>query len=305
MNQSVVFLDSMSWQGYRGGGQFSGKLDLSNAKPRYDGKVKVKNVHFESLVQQFSPKLKNTAAGTFFHDASFKGVSLEGDAMLKSLDVSGKFSLDNGVFRTVDVVEMTNSAINGGLKGVKKAFSWLKLPNKSWISNDDSKYEFMRGNFNLKNGVLRSKVFNAKSLEGKGIDIEGDTIINLLNDDLKATWFIVDTYNHTKLKDIKAEFKGVKIEKILMDSSGVLKLPISIGCKLSKPCYQYDKIPSYFTKNVTANVERAIKGQVKKRIQKEKAKVMKKIQSKADKAKKHLGGKAKKEVNKVLKRFGF
>ncbi len=305
MRQSIVYLDSMSWKGYKGAGDFSGKLDLSHIKPRYDGKLKVKNVHFESLVKQFSPRLQNTAAGTFYHDAQFKGVSLEGDAMLKALDVSGKFSLDNGVFRTVDVVKMTNNAINGGLKGVKKAFAWLKLPNKSWVTNDDSKYEFMRGNFNLKNGVLRSKVFNAKSQEGKGLDIEGDTVINLLTDDLKADWFIIDTYNHTKLKDIKAEFKGVQIKNILMDSSGVLKLPVSVGCKVSKPCYKYDKIPTYFTQNVAANVETAIKGQVKKRIQKEKAKVMKKIQGKADKAKKHLGGKAKKEVNKVLKRFGF
>ena len=300
-----INLSRLNWQGYQGKGSFSGLLDLTRSKPSYKGKVNISNVNFEPLIKQISPGYSKSVEGIFFQKANFSGQSLDGDAMIRGMKLNGDFSINQGVLKTIDVVKMTNSAINSGIKKVVQNFPWFKIAEKSWIKNDDSRYEFLRGNFNLVNGVLRSKVFNAKSERGKGVDIEGNTSINLLNNDLKAKWFVVDTYNHTKLKDVSADYKGFSIKNILVSRNGKAKLPISIGCKLTKPCYDFGEVPKYFIGNVTANLKNQVKSRINKRVQKEKKKLIKTLKKKTNSVTKEIGGKAKKEVEKALKRFGF
>ena len=95
------------------------------------------------------------------------------------------------------------------------------------------------------------------------------------------------------------------MSSILAAKGQPVKLPVEVGCKLSKPCYKFDKVVKHFVNIASQNLKIAGTAIVKSRINKEKKKITNRVKNEVNKATKRLDKNTKGVLKDTLKGLGF
>jgi hypothetical protein len=230
--------------------------------------------------------------------------------------MNGSFKIAEAKFATVDVGKMVTEGVNNALGDIKKKVPPLADKSIQTPNSFRSQYDEISSGFTLKGGVFTAPDFKTVSVEKEGIDLEGRTVADLVNDKLDADWLVIDTYNITKARDVSVNMNGVKVDHILAEGSKPVSFPVKVGCQLSAPCYQYDQVAKHLANIALNNVRKAAgervnqeidkaKARAKEELEKKKKEANKKIAKKKDEAKAKASEKAKEEADKLKKKFGF
>lgn len=297
--QNLAFiLDQFSMKLFDGTIGASAKMDLKPTRPSYSFSSKVQNFDLKKAVASQLELFKNTLYGKVSLDATGNGVSFNPPLAKKNLELRGKLNIKNAVFTTIDVGRMTTEALNESLTKISEKVSILKGKKLDKVPNVASEYEEVSSTFSLKGGEFSSPDFYAKAISHKGIDLKGDTRLNILDYGLQAKWQVIDTYNVTHARDLSPTVEGTTVPHILAKGSDPVSFPVTVGCKLTAPCYQYGEVPGHLTQIALHNVGDAAKGRAKAEVQKQADKVLEKIIPKAPEP-------AKKALDSIRKKFSF
>lgn len=292
-------------------GVFGGKVkanagvDLKPPMPTYNMKLDVSNIDMKTAVASTVESLKNTMFGKLSLGGAGSGRSLNSDKILTNLSLAGNFKIADAEFATIDVGAMVAQAINEAVQKLVEKIPPLKDKKVENLNNYKSRYQTVSSDFTLKNGVFLAPNFKTVSYKNQGIDLEGRTEVDLVNDKLKADWYVIDTYNATKAQDVNIDMSGVKVEHVLAEKGKPVGFPIKVGCKMSAPCYDYKSVPDHFTKIALANSKQVVSG----RLKEETKKVEKQAKEELKKHEKKIKGEAEKKLKdkakEALKGFGF
>ncbi len=273
------------------------KVNLAPAKPQYQFAASVSGLNLQSAVESQFELFKNTLLGKLTLKVEGSGESLNPDPAKRALRVKGDLKVLDGVFATIDVGRMVSEAIN---EGIEKAAS--KLPQlkgkKVEMGSQKFRYEVISSNFSIEKGIFSAPNFTAKAVREKGFDIDGRTNAGIIDYSLDAKWKVKDTYNLSRARDLNVEVEGVKVDPILAKTNEPVILPITVGCKLTAPCYSYGEVAEHFVSVALSNLAEAAKKKLTGAAQ-EKAK------SVIDKAVKQAPKPAQDAAKKLLKKFGL
>jgi len=278
-------------------------LDLKPKHPTYKLSLNVDGLDMQDAVQSQMESLKNTVIGILSLKAAGNGASFNSDLLLKNLVLNGDFKIAEAKFATVDVAQMVTEGLNGSIAKIGDKVPTLKDKKIKQSPDKASKYKQIGSSFSLVGGKLKAPNFVTESYPKKGVDVKGNTEIDLIGDTLDATWFVVDTYNVTGAFDISVDVQGIHVDHVLA-KKGVdpVSFPVIVGCKLSAPCYKYNAIPEYLGaiawENVSGKVRGKAEAMIKEQTDKFKAQANAKIKEEQDKAKKQAEDKAKEEAKK-------
>jgi hypothetical protein len=151
----------------------------------------------------------------------------------------------------------------------------------------------MGATFTIARGVFLMPDFSAKSKVGAGLDIKGLTEVTLSEGyPLKAKWELIDTYNVTRARDVSVQNAGIRVDNLFAEGNGPVRLPVTVGCKATSPCFTYTEVPEHFTRVALSKLS----GAATKKVESE-------VKKKAESVVKDLGKKASPEVNKAIKKL--
>lgn len=244
----------------------SARVNMKPARPKYKFQAKLVGLDLEKAVKSSLELFKNTAYGKLNFTAKGSGQSMNPELAKKNLDASGNFRIDRAIFTSIDVGKMVNEAISKGINGVASKYPALK-GKKIRVPNIKTKFEFVRSDFSLKNAIFNAPNFMAKAVKNKGLDITGRTRVNIISQDINAKWWISDTYNISKARDLGVKIAGIQIKSLLADGKTV-RFPVSVGCKLMAPCYKYTEVPGHFMKVALKNAGGAAKKKITNKAKK-------------------------------------
>ena len=145
------------------------------------------------------------------------------------------------------------------------------LPEKA------SRYEYIASDFSISNGRFVAPNFTAKAAKDRGLDLRGSTEVGLIDQELKADWEIIDTYNLTHARDLGFDVSGVHVPSALAEGSNPVVIPVSVACKYTAPCPSYGKVPEHFVKVALENTKRGAVNAVKSKAEDRAKEVGKKL----------------------------
>lgn len=237
-------------------------LDIKPAQPTYKLNLDVANIDLQTAVTSQMESLRNTLLGKMSMKAGGNGASLNSDKLIKNLVLDGDFKVADAKFASVDVATMVVDGLNGSLGKIKEKVPGMGDKNVKMPPDRGMKYKVIGSNFKMANGKVSMPNFVTESYPKQGIDLKGDTEIDLVNDTLKAEWFVVDTYDVTGAAGVSVASNGVTVDRLLAKGSDPVSFPITVGCKLSAPCYKYDSIPAHLGGIAINNITAKVKGKL-------------------------------------------
>lgn len=279
------------------GGQISSTFAaaLQPVVPTYQFGLNVQGLDIKEAVESQMSMFKNTVVGKANFSMNGAGSSFNADKATMNLNAKGNLKITDAAFATIDVGKVAGGAINDGLEKLAK-----KLPQaqgkKVNPPGRESKYESISSDFTIAGGKFSMPNFFAKAAPNDGIDIKGVTVVGLKDMSLKTEWQLIDTYNFTKAADVSVEAQGVKVPRILAEGKGPVKIPVSAGCNVAEPCFNYTEVPEYLAAVALENVGNAVGGKFKAEAKKQTDEVKKKAKKQGEKVLKGLGKKLPKGV---------
>ncbi|MCM0606750.1 MAG: AsmA family protein [Xanthomonadaceae bacterium] len=279
-------------------GSISGKMrvDLKPKAPTYQMDTVVSGLNLKKSVESQYATFKNTVLGKVDFKMNGSGESFNKIKMLNSLKFTGQMKIAQASFATIDVNKMIREALNGALARLGDKIPQAKGKKINSLPEGESGYELMSSDFTIAGGKFNAPNFVAKVKPNQGVDIEGATVLNLIDYGIDAKWKIIDRYHMTGLFGISADVAGTNVQHILAEGqSQPVQFPMSVGCTMMKPCYKYADVPEHFIRVATANIGRAAEGRAKAEAARQAEEL----------AKKHLGNDAAKKVGDLKKAFGF
>jgi hypothetical protein len=277
INQLVVRVTPISFSIFDGSFLTQVIVDLRSSVPQYSFSTNLNAWDLSKATGSQLSLFTDTIRGITTVRVGGRGKSLNIGPMIKNFEMNGNFSFEKANFSTVNIGELLKEIgdeISTKIAKKVPGVGTLALKN---LEQFDSSYERISASFNMSQGVLKAPDFFAKSYQGKGVDIKGDTMVDLLADKLDARWALVDTYNQTGLADVglnKSVLKRqIKVDQIFSANGKPVEFPITVGCKLSVPCFNYDAVLGELSRIALQN----LKGQNQGLIDAEKAKLNKKL----------------------------
>lgn len=261
------------------GGQVSAKAlaDLKPARPTYKFEFKASGIEAnEAVVAQF-PIFKRTIYGKIDAEGSGMGMSFNPEPAIKNLQMQGKFSAQDAVFSTIDVAKLTSEALTQALDRAGEKVPALKGKKLPALPDRKGKYQVISSDFRMKDGVFDAPNFVARAYPGNGLDLKGSTKLGIVDHALDARWYVSDTHNITKARDVSIELGGTKVDHILARGSDPVGFPVTVGCKMLEPCYRYTEVAEHFGKIALANIADAGKGRLKQEARNKVEEAVKKI----------------------------
>jgi uncharacterized protein involved in outer membrane biogenesis len=237
----VAKLESMSMKVFGGNIRSTATVQLKSHVPSYQFTGSADQVDLAQAVASQMHLFKNTVTGKAYFNISGQGASFNTKPAMENLNAKGKMEIKQATFASIDVGKMVSQGLLSSLDKIPgMAGKGLTPPSIS------SKYDTISSNFTISNGKFNAPDFVAKALPNQGIDLKGTVEAGLVDQSLKADITVIDTYNLTKAP------------RLLAEGNGPVKFPISVGCTLSAPCYNYGQVAAYLTKIAAGN---AVKGQ--------------------------------------------
>lgn len=248
---------------------FDGKFNMRASTamkpktPTYNFGMSIAGLDLQKAVTSKLQLFKNTLIGKMSLKLDGSGSSYNPDAATKNLNAKGSFKVENATFASIDIMKMVAEGANKALEKIPQAKGrTIKVVDKT------SKYDSISTDFTLVNGTMSAPNFLAKASPNMGLDIKGSTEVGILNQELKANWELIDTYDMTKAKDVSVELVGRKVG-LLSEGGKPVVLPIDIGCKYTNPCPSYNKLIDHFGKvalnNTKTQATQAVKEEAKEK----------------------------------------
>ncbi|MGE0615251.1 MAG: AsmA-like C-terminal region-containing protein, partial [Bacteriovoracia bacterium] len=250
------------------GGAITAKMsvDLKPARPKYTLAANVKDFDLQQAVSSQLQLFKNTVIGKANFDMKGDGSSFNSDLATKNLNVKGNFSVKNATFASIDIGRMVTEAINNGLERVASKYPQAKGKSVKSLPSGSTEYDVIQSDFAIHDGKFTAPNFVAKSKDGKGIDLKGTTMAGLIDYALNARWSVIDMQNLTHARDISVNIAGTEVKSILAEGNNPVSFPVTVGCKLMAPCYDYKEVPEHFVTVAVRNVEGAAKARVNSEV---------------------------------------
>ncbi len=242
-------------------------------KTPYNFTAKISNVDLKKTLTQLLPTYQNLLSGMFDTQISAQG-NLQAHDIVKDAKVSGKFTVNKPVISLIDMSKILDDMLSTISEKVKEKLSYDLSKNdqfkslKAKVLKQKLTTDLATASFSLQDKIAKVQNLYLKSTPNNGLDLRGDATINLNNQDLDSKFIIEDVYNLTKVKDINLDQKGIKIEKVFVEGD-VFKVPFSIKCKLTAPCYKYEESSNYLTSIAEDKAEKALKKKGEELIKKQ------------------------------------
>jgi len=263
MRNLTFAIDSFAMKMFDGTIGMKASVAMAPKTPTYTFSASVANLDLRKAVQSQMDTLKNTVLGKANFKLAGSGASLNPEAAKKNLNAKGSMKVNDAEFASIDVAKMASEAINKALEKVGDKIPGAKGKMIKPLPDKSSRYEFIASDFSIANGRFVAPNFNAKAQKDRGLDIRGSTEVGLLDQELKADWEIIDTYNLTHARDVGFEVSGVNVPSVLADGANPVVIPVSIACKYTAPCPSYGKVPEHFVKVALDNTKRGATNAVK------------------------------------------
>jgi uncharacterized protein involved in outer membrane biogenesis len=250
------------------------QTDLAPAQPTYSFDMGVDGLDLKKAVESQLHLFKDTVYGKASLQASGNGSSFVPAKATRNLKMQGKLRVDKAAFATLDVTKMALEAVNKGIAGVASKIPGLKGKTVTGKLDARSAYEYVGGTFTIADGKFHAPDFATKAEPNKGIDLSGDTQLNLENDHLNAKWWVIDTFGL-----LGACFDLPPAKHLLC--SGPFKVPVGAEGPLSNLSYSYLDVPEYLGKialeNMAGGAKTAVVNKVTSSAKKALGKSLKKL----------------------------
>ncbi len=278
-------------------GTISAKMsaDLAPKMPTYQLATEIKGLDLKQAVTSQLALLKNTVIGKLDFSMKGQGASFNPEPLKKHLDMKGQFKVADAVFTSIDIGKMTTEALNGSIAKLGDKYPKLKGKKLKGLPNGESKYEVVSASFSIAGGKFEMPNFLAKAYPNKGVDLEGQTRVGLIDRGLEARWKVIDRYNLTGAKDLGVDVAGTEVQHILASGNpSAVSFPVTVKGTMDNPQYSYEEVPEHFLKVALSNTTGAAKGRAQAELKKQAAPMIEQARQKAPE-----------EVKKIFKKFGF
>lgn len=279
MRNLTFAVDSANLKIWDGAVGMKAQVALAPKTPTYGFSTTVSNLDLQKAVTSKLETLKNTILGKATFKIDGNGSSFNTEAAKKSLNAKGSMKIVDAEFASIDVAKMAGEAINKALEKVGDKIPAAKGKSIKALPEKSSRYEFIASDFTIGGGHFKAPNFNAKAMKNQGLDLRGVTEVGLLDQELKADWEIIDTYNLTHARDVGFEVGGVNVPSVLAEGANPVIIPVSVGCKYTAPCPSYGKVPEHFVKVAFGNTKRgateAVKTKAVEKVKEEGKKLLK------------------------------
>jgi hypothetical protein len=242
----------------------SAQLNMMSSIPVYSGQVEVKEVQLGQAVSSQSPLLKNTVQGKGYFKFAGSGSSFDPENAKARFVGQGSMKIAGAKFSTLDVGQMVTQGLGQSMSKIIEKLPLLKGQSLDKVGSIKSEYEAMTADFSIAQGVFKAPKFLAKPVPNQGLELAGSTELDLRTCALKAEWQIQDPYNLTRVRDIKLEQGGFKVEHLFEEGNKPVMFPIQIGGTCESPKVNYEAMTAHFLKVALNN---ASKGAVQKATQ--------------------------------------
>ncbi|MBS1961861.1 MAG: AsmA family protein [Bdellovibrionales bacterium] len=229
---------------------------LAPKTPTYSFNASVANVDLRKAVASQMQLFKNTVLGKANFKIEGSGSSFNPETAKKNLNAKGSLKVTDAEFASIDVAKMASEAINKALDKVAEKIPAAKGKSIKSLPDKSSRYEFIASDFTISGGRFSAPNFNAKAMKNQGLDLRGSTEVGLIDQELKADWEIIDTYNLTHARDVGFEVSGINVPSALAEGGNPVVIPVSVACKYTAPCPSYGKVPEHFVKVAFENTKR-------------------------------------------------
>ncbi len=256
MRNLVASIDSANVKMWDGTVAMKGQTAMLPKTPTYSFASTVVGLDMQKALTSQFQMFKNTLLGKVNFKIDGNGASYNPETAKKNLSAKGSMKVTDASFQTIDIGKMASDAINKALEKVGDKIPGAKGKGIKSLPSISSKYEFIASDFTISGGHFNAPNFNAKVMKDQGLDLKGNTDVGLIDQELKADWDIIDTYNLTKARDIGFEISGVKVENALAEGSNPVVIPVTVACKYTSPCPSYLKVPEHFVKIAMGNVKK-------------------------------------------------
>lgn len=261
-------LDRFSMGLFNGTVKATSAFQLAPKAPTYHITADASKVDLKQAVTSQFELFKNTLMGIASMKFEGTGASLNPEPAKKNLNVKGNMRVEQATFATMDIGKIAVEAINKAATGVASKVPGFNGKGLNPPQNIDSKYESVTSDFTISGGVFNSPNFFAKAMPNRGLDIRGNTSLNIVDYGLKAEWEIIDTYNLTQAKNLSVDIAGSNVPHILTEGDQPLKLPIRVSGNAFSPNVSYTDVPEALAKVAMKNVQSAAESRVKAEVQK-------------------------------------
>ncbi|MBC7385542.1 MAG: AsmA family protein [Cryobacterium sp.] len=266
MRSLVAAVDSASFKLWDGTVAMKAHTAMSPKVPTYQFSTTVAGMDLQKAVKSQLNLFRDTVLGKVNFKMDGAGASYNSEAAKRNLDAKGSLKVTDASFQSIDVGKMASDAINRALEKIADKIPAAKGKTLKSLPERSSKYDYIASDFTIKGGRFSAPNFTAKALKDQGLDLRGTTEVGLIDQELKAEWEVIDTYNLTRAKDVSFNVAGVEVNHALAEGSGPVTIPISVGCKYTAPCPSYGRVPEHFLKvalgNTKSGATQAVKGKV-------------------------------------------
>jgi AsmA protein len=263
MRDLAFAIDSLNFKLWNGSIGLKAKIALAPKTPTYSFSTSVANLDLRKAVTSQLATFKDTVLGKANFKIQGSGSSLNPAAAKKNLNAKGSLKVLDAEFASIDVAKMATDAINKALRKVGDTIPAAKGKTIKSLPEKSSRYEFIASDFKIAGGHFSAPNFSAKAMKNQGLDLRGTTDVGLIDQELKADWEIIDTYNLTKARDVGFVVGGVNVPSVLADGANPVVIPVSVACKYTAPCPSYGKVPEHFVKVALENTKRGATKAVK------------------------------------------
>jgi hypothetical protein len=221
----------------------------------------------EEAVKSQWALLKNTVLGELSFEVDGSGTTVEPSRISKDLSMKGSLTIKDAKLTTVDVGKMMGDGVEKTLSKVWDKVPALRGKKLGSLPARDTRYEWIKSQFEMGSGIWRSPLTESKSAPNSGIDFKGRTEVTLSDFSLRAEWDLIDTYDLTGARKLEVDIAGTPVRSIFNEGDAPLKLPIHLGCTVMQPCPDQGVMVEYLANVATRNIAKAASGRVKNEVQ--------------------------------------
>jgi uncharacterized protein involved in outer membrane biogenesis len=243
------------------------EMNLKPAAPTYAFSAKATGLELKQAVSSQFTLFKNSILGKTNFSIEGSGSSLNPAAAKTNLAAKGNMRVEKATFASIDVGKLTSEALNQSIERIAAKYPALQGKRVGIPPGRESRYEFISSDFTIAGGRFKAPNLVAKAEVNQGVDLRGATEVGIIDYSLKASWQIIDTYNLTKAADLNIDVAGTQIQRALAPANEPVQFPVTVGCKITAPCYTYTEVPEFMAALVLKNASRAAEGRAKAELQ--------------------------------------
>ena len=262
---------------FKGQVRSSFQTALQPRAPTYRFNLDVAHLDLQEAVSSKMELFKNTVIGRGTFTMKGEGQSFNKLPAMKNLKAQGSIKVEQARFTAIDVARMVKEGLDQSLEKVAQKVPALKNQKIPFTPPPGgSKYALISTHFKIADEKMIAPDLLAQSEPKAGIDLKGETEVGLIDQHLRSSWELIDTWNLTHARDLQLDVAGTRIEHILASGNDPVRFKISVGGTLAQPVYNYGDLPESLAKVVLGNIQQAATGRVKQEVQKQAEQVIEK-----------------------------